>query len=70
MWERIREIIRKEFIQTLRNPRMRVLLFGPPLIQLLIFGYAVNMDVQNAKVVWIDLDHSPEARDLLAELQG
>lgn len=70
MWERIREIIRKEFIQTLRNPRMRILLFGPPLIQLLIFGYAVNMDVQNAKVVWIDLDHSPEARDLLAELQG
>ncbi|MBP1608630.1 MAG: type transporter [Acidobacteria bacterium] len=70
MWERIREIIRKEFIQTLRNPRMRVLLFGPPLIQLLIFGYAVNMDVQNAKVVWIDLDHSPEARDLLAEFQG
>jgi ABC-2 type transport system permease protein len=70
MWERIREIIRKEFIQTLRNPRMRVLLFGPPLIQLLIFGYAVNLDVQNAKIVWIDLDHSPEARELLADLQG
>lgn len=70
MWERIREIIRKEFIQTLRNPRMRVLLFGPPLIQLLIFGYAVNMDVQNAKIVWIDLDNSPEARELLADFQG
>jgi ABC-2 type transport system permease protein len=70
MWERIREIIRKEFIQTLRNPRMRVLLFGPPLFQLLIFGYAVNMDVRNSKVVWVDLDHSPESRDLLADLQG
>jgi len=70
MWERIREIIRKEFHQTLRNPRMRALLFGPPLIQLMIFGYAVNMDVQNAKIVWIDLDHSPEARELLSDFQG
>jgi ABC-2 type transport system permease protein len=70
MWERIREIIRKEFHQTLRNPRMRALLFGPPLIQLLVFGYAVNMDVQNAKLVWIDLDHSQESRELLADFQG
>jgi ABC-2 type transport system permease protein len=70
MWERIREIIRKEFHQTLRNPRMRALLFAPPLIQLLVFGYAVNMDVKNSKIAWIDLDHTPEARDLLADFQG
>ncbi len=45
MWKRIREIVRKEFRQTLREPRMRVVLIGPPLIQLIIFGFAVNLDV-------------------------
>ena len=49
MRQRLRCIIRKEFIQALRDPRMRGMLFMPPLIQLLIFGYAVNLDVDTAK---------------------
>jgi len=40
MKQRIRTIIRKEFLQVFRDPRMRGLLFIPPLLQLLIFGYA------------------------------
>lgn len=70
MWNRIREIIRKEFYQTLRNPRMRVLLLGPPLLQLILFGYAVNLDVENARTAWMDMDNTPESRDLLAAFQG
>lgn len=70
MWDRIKEIIRKEFLQTLRDPRTRGLLFGPPLLQLLIFGYAVNMDVENARTAWMDMDRTPESRDLLAVFQG
>ena len=70
MWERIKEIIRKEFYQTLRDPRARTLLFGPPLIQLIIFGYAVNMDVELTKIAWMDMDRTPESRDLLAAFQG
>jgi len=45
MWERIWEIIRKEALQSLREKKMRLTLFLPPLIQLLIYGYAVNLDV-------------------------
>jgi len=70
MWERIKEIIRKEYHQTLRDPRMRVLLIGPPLLQLLIFGYAVNMDVENTRLAWMDQDRTPESRELLAAFQG
>ena len=70
MWERIKEIIRKEFYQTLRDPRTRALLFGPPLIQLIIFGYAVNLDVQNARIAWMDMDRTPESRELLAAFEG
>lgn len=65
MWSRIREIIRKEFIQVLRDPRTRLLLFGPPLLQLLLFGYAVNLDVENARTAWMDMDQTPESRELL-----
>src|ERR1039457_5572715 len=43
MWERIRVILRKEFIQALREPRMRILLFVPPILQSIIFGFAVNL---------------------------
>ena len=70
MWQRIREIVRKEFLQTLREPRMRVVLFVPPLLQLIIFGYAVNLDVDNVRMAWIDQDRSPASRDLLARFEG
>jgi ABC-2 type transport system permease protein len=70
MRQRIRTIIRKEFRQVFRDPRMRGLLFIPPLMQLLIFGYAANLDVNSARIAWMDEDHSPHSRDLLAEFQG
>jgi ABC-2 type transport system permease protein len=70
MWRRIREIIRKELRQTLREPRMRTLLFIPPLVQLIVFGYAVNLDVDNVRIAWLDQDRTVESRDLLADFQG
>src|ERR1700692_4239181 len=70
MRQRLRSIIRKEFIQALRDPRMRGLLLIPPLIQLLIFGYAVNLDVDTARIAWMDQDHTPQSRELLSEFQG
>ncbi|HUP04171.1 MAG TPA: ABC transporter permease [Bryobacteraceae bacterium] len=70
MWERIGVILRKEFIQLFRDPRMRGLLFIPPLLQLIIFGYAVTLDVDNAKIAWMDGDGTPESRALLARFEG
>ncbi len=70
MWERIREIVRKEFRQALREPRMRAVLFVPPVLQLIIFGYAVNLDVENARMAWMDQDRTPQSRELLARFQG
>jgi ABC-2 type transport system permease protein len=70
MRRRIREIVRKEFRQALREPRMRVLLFVPPLIQLVIFGFAVNLDVENARIAWMDQDATPQSRQLRAGFEG
>src|ERR1700692_1991589 len=70
MWERVWVIIRKELIQTLREPRMRVLLFVPPMIQLVVFGFAVNLDVDHARIAWMDMDRSPLSRDLRQSFEG
>jgi ABC-2 type transport system permease protein len=70
MWERIRVIIRKELIQALREPRMRMLLFVPPMIQLLVFGFAVNMDVDHVRIAWEDMDRTPLSRELRASFEG
>ena len=70
MWRRTAAIIKKEFLQTLREPRMRVVLLLPPIIQLIIFGYAVNLDVENSPIAWMDHDRTPESRELLAEFEG
>ncbi|SRR5579864_1915650 len=70
MWERIHVILRKEFIQALREPRMRILLFLPPLLQLILFGFAVNLDVDHARIAWMDMDRTPESRDLRYRFEG
>jgi ABC-2 type transport system permease protein len=70
MWERIRVIIRKEFIQALREPRMRVLLFVPPMVQLIVFGFAVNLDVDHVRIAWMDMDRTPLSRELRARFEG
>jgi ABC-2 type transport system permease protein len=70
MWERIRVILHKEFIQMLREPQMRGMLFLAPLIQLLIFGYAVTLDVDHARIAWRDMSRTPESRALRARFEG
>lgn len=70
MWERILVILRKELLQTLREPRMRVMVVVPPILQLLIFGYAVNLDVDQARIAWRDLDQSPASRELRRAFTG
>ncbi len=70
MWDRIWAIFRKEFYQTFRDPRTRVLLFGPPILQLLLFGYAVNLDVEKARTAWVDMDRTPQSRELFSAFHG
>src|SRR5271157_1305242 len=70
MWERIRVILRKELIQALREPRMRILLFVPPIVQLIVFGFAVNLDVDHARIAWMDMDRTPLSRDLRERFEG
>jgi ABC-2 type transport system permease protein len=70
MWERILTILRKEFRSVLRDPRMRMVILGVPVIQTLIFGYAVTLDVRHVRLVVIDRDGTPASRALVARFTG
>ncbi|MGA1869923.1 MAG: ABC transporter permease [bacterium] len=69
-WRRIIEIVKKEFNQVLRDPRMRMALFMPPLVQTIVFGFAINLDVMNARIAWMDRDCTPQSRELRASFEG
>lgn len=70
MWERILTILRKEFRSVMRDPRMRFVIIGLPMIQTLIFGYAVTLDVRHVRLVVIDRDGTPASRALVARFTG
>ncbi len=62
---RLLSLIRKEFIQILRDPRTLVLVLVIPIMQLFLLGYAATSDVRNIALVVFDQDRSPESRRLL-----
>jgi ABC-2 type transport system permease protein len=65
-WRRLSALLAKEFVQLLRDPRMRFTLFVPPLLQLLVFGYAATFDVRHADVAVVNHDDGQQSRELLS----
>lgn len=66
MLGRIRGMLIKEFIQVFRDKRSRFLLFGPPVIQMLVFGYAATLEIRHIPTAVLDFDNSQVSRDLLS----
>jgi ABC-2 type transport system permease protein len=65
MLSRLSSLIRKEFIQILRDPRTLGLTFVFPIVMLFLLGYATSGDLRNiALAVW-DQDQTPDSRRLL-----
>jgi ABC-2 type transport system permease protein len=58
-------MLRKEFLQLKRDPRIVQIIFIGPIAQLLLFGYAINLDVNTVPMIVCDLDHSYESRELI-----
>jgi ABC-2 type transport system permease protein len=67
-WLRIREMVRKEFIQLFRDKRNRPILIIAPVLMLLIFGYVVNYDIKLIRVAMMDQSRSRESRLLVDAL--
>jgi len=69
-WLRIRELVRKEFIQLLRDKRNRGILIIAPLVQILIFGYVVNFDIQDVRVGLLDQSQTRESRMIVDQFKA
>jgi len=67
---RILALVRKEFLAVLKDPRSRFIIFLPPILQCLIFGYAASFDLKSVPYAVLDLDHSKASADLLSHLDG
>lgn len=65
MTVRLFSLIRKEFLQILRDPRTLVMMFAMPVMQLFLLGYAVTNDIRNISLAVFDQDRSPASRALL-----
>jgi ABC-2 type transport system permease protein len=59
-------MIVKEFIQLKRDRHARYRLIIPPIIQMLVYGYAATFDVNHLQIAVYDLDHSQESRELIS----
>ena len=66
MFDRIWCMIVKEFLQLRRDKYARFRLLVPPIIQMLVYGYAATFEVNRVQIAVMDFDHSQESRDLLS----
>jgi len=68
--KKILHVIRKEFLQLRRDPRLLPIIFLSPIAQLFVLGYAANLDVRNIPAVVCDLDRSAASREFLARFEN
>jgi ABC-2 type transport system permease protein len=68
--QRITALLHKEIKQALRDRRMRIVIFISPLIELFLFGYAVNTDVRNIRTVVCDRADTSISRGLTDAFQA
>jgi ABC-2 type transport system permease protein len=70
MLRRVLALVRKEFLALLKDPKSRAVLIVPPLVQLLVFGYAATFDLKQVPYAVYNEDGGVASRDLLARFTG
>ena len=67
-WRTIRAILRREFIDVVRDRRSLILTFLYPISMLIMYGYGIRYDVDNVPLTILDYDETPESRDLAEQM--
>ena len=62
--------IRKEFAHVLRDRKTLLILFGMPVVQILIFGFALTSEVKNARIVIMDQAHDAASQQIIAKIEA
>jgi ABC-2 type transport system permease protein len=67
---RVRAVARKEFLHVVRDPRSLALAVAIPILLLVLFGYALTLDVDNVRTVVWDQSRTPISRELVSRFSG
>jgi ABC-2 type transport system permease protein len=67
---RVRAVARKEFLHVLRDPRSLLMALGIPVLMLVLFGYALTLDVDQVPLVVLDESGTPASRELISRFSG
>jgi ABC-2 type transport system permease protein len=70
MWRRLRALIVKELLAVLRDPRARMVLIGPPLLQIFVFSYAATLDITNIDLAVLNRDAGRWSTEMLQRVGG
>jgi len=70
MWNQLFAVIVKEFLALLKDKRSRMVLIGPPIAQLLVFGYAATFDLDQVPFAVYDQDRSKASVALISHFSG
>ena len=69
-YRRVRAMARKEFLHIVRDTRSLVMALLVPLFMLVLFGYALSLDVDHIPTLIVDQDQTPASRDLRSRFEG
>lgn len=70
MWRRLKALIVKELLAVLRDPRSRMILIGPPLLQIFVFSYAATLDVTNIDLGVVNRDGGRWSAEFMQRIDG
>ncbi|HEY9345233.1 MAG TPA: ABC transporter permease, partial [Inquilinus sp.] len=70
MLRRLKALVVKELLAVLRDPRGRMILIVPPIIQLFVFAYAATMEVKNVDIALLDRDRGAWSQELVRRVEG
>ncbi|MBA3720832.1 MAG: ABC transporter permease [Parachlamydiaceae bacterium] len=70
MWTRIRALIIKELLAVWRDPRSRIVLIVPPIVQLFIFAFAATLEVKNVTIGILNRDNGEQGIELVQRFNG
>lgn len=69
-WIRLKALIIKELLAVLRDPKGRMILIAPPILQLFVFSYAATLEVRNVDVMVLNRDAGRWGFELIQRLDG
>ena len=62
--------VKKEFSHVWRDPKTLVMLFGFPIVQIVLFGFALTNEIKNAKIAIVDNAHDIASQQIIDKIQG